>query len=90
MGLHLVAEGAIAVNGVVRPSAFPRACDDPGLLELAKDFQNGTFGDGDLLGDVPHAQIAVTRKADEHMGVIGQECPGDPIGAGRGLGHFSF
>jgi hypothetical protein len=46
-----------------------------GLLELADDLPDRSFGDADGGCDVSQAPARVVRDAREHMGVVGDEPP---------------
>ena len=48
--------------------------------ELGNDPMGGTFGDSDLLADLPQQHTRVVGDTHEHPSVIGQEFP-----AGKGL-----
>ena len=76
VGLGGVAHRCPAVDEVVVAAADAAAIDNPGLDEISDDPLGGALGDSDLDGDVPERDVDVLGDADEHLGVVGQECPG--------------
>tara|TARA_R100000935_G_C2737326_1_gene124445 strand:+ start:376 stop:591 length:216 start_codon:yes stop_codon:yes gene_type:complete len=69
--LQRVAKAVLLHHGVPVPTTHPLADDIPGFLQVANDHLDGTFGDADFGGHIPHPRLRITRQRDEHVPVVG-------------------
>jgi hypothetical protein len=70
-----VAEWEFAVHFVLVAASDAGLGQVAGLLQLADDLPDGSFGDADGGCDVPQASPRVVRDAREHVRVVGDEPP---------------
>jgi hypothetical protein len=77
-----VAEGELAVDHVLVAASDAGLGQVAGLLQLAHDLPDRSFGDADGGGDVSQASARVLGDAREYMGVVGNEPPDVIVGVG--------
>ena len=71
----LVAQWLLGMDLVTVATAFPQPGDVPVGNEVGDDGLRGALGDPDTGRDVTTAHVRFLRNADEHVGVVRQECP---------------
>ena len=75
MSLDGVSKGELSVDFVTIPASFSISNEISSRFELGYDPLNCTFCDTHTLRHVAHPCLRVLRKAQEHVGVVGQEGP---------------
>ena len=75
MPLDGVPKREFPVDFVPVPPPLSIANDVSRRFELGYDALNGTFRDAHTLSHFAHPCLGVLRKAQEYMGVVGQEGP---------------
>lgn len=75
-GLGRVPQVRISDDGVVVPPADLLLVDVAGVLQITQDQLSGSFGDPDLLGQVPDPAPWIPTDRHQQVAVIGQERPG--------------
>ena len=73
--LDRVAEREVAVHLVPITPALAHAGEITSLVQVGDDALHRTLGDPDSLRHLAQADLRVARDAEQHVGVIAQECP---------------
>jgi len=74
--LGRVTHPGFAVEPIAASPSDPLTADETGFDEVGDDSLHGSLRDPDHLGNVPQARVRVTRDAEKHLGVVGNETPG--------------
>ena len=90
MRLDRMTQRQAIIHGVVIAPAILLNCEETARDQLGDDPLYSPFGDADDLGDVTHPGIRGPRDVDQHMGVVGQEGPGDGCGCGWECGWVGW
>ena len=82
IGLQRVAQPQVVVEPVGVAASDALARNVPGLREVMEDRLHCTLGDAHRPGDFADPRIGIAMDVDEHVTVVGEECP---LAGGRGV-----
>jgi hypothetical protein len=71
-----MSHGVVAVEGVVVAAPDAAGLDLAGVDEVGEDALGRAFGDADAFGYVAQTDIGCLGKAEEYLGMVGEEGPG--------------
>ena len=66
----------LAVDGVSVAAADACRLHVAGFDQLGEDPLGRALGDPDALGHVAQPDVRILDEAQEHLGMVGEECPG--------------
>ena len=73
--LDWVAQGQALADLVPIAATDADSLDVTGVLQVSDDALHSALSNRDLLGDIAHARFRRVDDADEHVGVVREECP---------------
>ena len=80
LAFDLVAHRTVGDDVVAIAASFTVPCETSGCFEVLHDALNCPLGDAHLVGEIAEPELRVTRKADEHVAVVGEKGPASRFG----------
>lgn len=71
-----MSQGAIHIDVIVIAATLALFCQHARRFEMPDDALYCTLGNADVLGNVPQSSGRILCQANQHVGVVAEECPG--------------
>ena len=75
MCLNCMSKRLVSNDVIMVLAAYLMPFENASFFQIGDDSLHGSFGDSNLNRDVAKDNIRVARNQDQHMRMIGKECP---------------